>query len=243
MFTIKSKIRYILLKISGKANHLKKSFECNHVWYGSRYGGFYLNPDLLNENSIVYSFGIGEDISFDNEIIKNHNCHVFGFDPTPKSVKWVREQNLSEKFHFYEFGVSNKSGFVDFFLPKKDEYVSGSLVEQENIDLLKKVRIYVKSIKDIMNDLGHKHIDVIKMDIEGSEYDIIVDILNAKISVTQILIEFHDRFYKDGKQKTKQTIKDLYNNGYEIFAISDSFEEISFINKFAIQKDILFNQD
>jgi len=38
------------------------------TWYGSPYGGFYVDPTLLDENSVVYSFGIGEDISFDLDI-------------------------------------------------------------------------------------------------------------------------------------------------------------------------------
>ena len=82
-----------------------------------------------------------------------------------------------------------------------------------------------------MTDLGHKHIDVLKMDIEGSEYDVIENILNTNISINQILIEFHGRFYDNGILKTKECISKLSKNGFEIFAISDSFEEISFMNK------------
>ena len=47
----------------------------------------------------------------------------------------------------------------------------------------------------------------------------------------RLLIEFHDRFVENGRIKTQQTIKKLNAHGYEIFAISDSFEEISFIKK------------
>ena len=89
----------------------------------------------------------------------------------------------------------------------------------------------MKTLKDIMNELGHKHIDILKLDIEGSEYDVIENILNDNISITQITIEFHDRFMENGSLKSKQSIDKLKSHGYEIFAISDSFEEISFINK------------
>ena len=40
-------------------------------WYGNGYGGFYVDPSLVPDNAIVYSFGIGEDISFDKAIIAN----------------------------------------------------------------------------------------------------------------------------------------------------------------------------
>lgn len=232
--TIKAKAKKLFLKSIGKFSHLKVSVKCKHIWYGNKYGGFYVSPEFLDENSIIYSFGIGEDISFDRALIDNHNCHIFGFDPTPKSINWVKSQLLPGKFNFFEFGISNKSGYVDFYLPKNPEYVSGSIIIQNNIDTKEKVIVKMKSIEDITNELGHKHIDVLKMDIEGAEYDVIEDILNTKISITQILVEFHDRFFENGILKTQQTIKLLKSNGYEIFAISDSFEEISFIKKNSI---------
>jgi FkbM family methyltransferase len=228
---IKRKIKKLILKLSGKVGHLKKGVKCKYAWYGNQYGGFYVCPEFLNEKSVVYSFGIGEDISFDKAIIKNHGCEVFGFDPTPKSIRWVESQDTPVEFRFYDFGISNKSGLIDFYLPKNADFVSGSIIDQINIDTEKKVSVKMKTIQDILNELNHKHIDVLKMDIEGAEYDVIGDILNCNISVDQILIEFHDRFFKDGRLKSYQAVKNLNSKGYEIFAASDSFEEISFINK------------
>jgi hypothetical protein len=46
------------------------------------YGAFYVNTEKLDSNSIVYSFGLGADISFDKELIRRFNLSVFGFDPT-----------------------------------------------------------------------------------------------------------------------------------------------------------------
>ena len=231
---IKLKVKKLLLGLTGRIIHLKKSVKCKHVWYGSKYGGFYIYPEILNENSIIYSFGIGKDISFDKTIIENHDCHVFGFDPTPKSINWTKKQNLPEKFKFFEFGVSDKSEFVDFYLPKNSKDVSGSIIFKNNFTVKEKISVKMKSIKDIMKELGHTYIDVLKMDIEGAEYDVIENILNNKIPITQILIEFHDRFIDNFKLKTYQAIKKLNSKGYAIFAISDSFKEISFINKNAL---------
>jgi FkbM family methyltransferase len=234
---IKTRTKRLVLILTGKVGYLKKGVKCKSIWYGNHYGGFYACPDFLDENSIVYSFGIGEDISFDSAMIKNHNCRVFGFDPTPKSIIWVKNQNLPAGFEFYEYGISNASGFVDFYLPKNPAHVSGSFTIQNNVNDKERVVVEMKSLKDILGELKHKHIDVLKMDIEGAEYDVIENILNDKISITQILIEFHDRFFDHGELKSKRVIEQLKNNGYEIFAVSDSFEEISFINKKALEHD------
>jgi hypothetical protein len=71
------------------------------------------------------------------------------------------------------------------------------------------------------------------MDIEGSEYDVIENILTmtTDIQVNQILIEFPDRFFENGRNKTLNSIKLLKSHGFEIFAVSSSNEEVSFINK------------
>ena len=227
----KAKVKKVVLRLTGKVKHLKKGVKLKSVWYGNQYGGFYVYPDLLNENSIIYSFGIGLDISFDTAAIKNHNCRVFGFDPTPKSIDWIRSQDVSPRFTFHDVGISDKSGFCDFYFPKNPDNVSGSIVVQDNIDVGEKTTVKMRSIKDIMTELAHTHIDILKMDIEGAEYSVIDNILDSDISIDQILIEFHDRFVENGKARTQQAIKLLNNKGFEIFAISDSCYEISFINK------------
>jgi hypothetical protein len=69
--------------------------------------------------------------------------------------------------------------------------------------------VKMKSLADIMQFLGHKKIDVLKMDIEGLEYEIIESIVNSDIKIVQILIEFHDRFFPYGKQKSQIAVKKL----------------------------------
>ena len=72
------------------------------------------------------------------------------------------------------------------------------------------------------------------MDIEGSEYDVIDGILDSKIQINQIVIELHERFFNNGKEKSVELLDKLRKNGYSIFAISKSFEEISFIRNNAL---------
>lgn len=228
---IKSKIKRFILKASGGFDHLKEGVKIDKRWYGNSYGGFYASPGFLNENSIIYSFGIGEDLSFDEAIIKSHNPFVFGFDPTPKSINWIKKQSLPAKFLFLEYGISNASGIIDFYLPKNDKHVSGSLIHQSNVDNQHSIKVKMKTISDITRELGHDKIDLLKMDIEGAEYQVLDNILNSNIPIDQILLEFHDRFFDDGKSKTVNAIEKLKRQGYEIFGVSDSLEEISFISK------------
>ena len=50
---------------------------------------------LLRKDSIIYSIGVGEDISFDKAIDSITNCNIFGFDPTPRAKIFI-ENNIEK---------------------------------------------------------------------------------------------------------------------------------------------------
>ncbi len=218
-----------MLKASGAMKHLDKATDCNAIWYGNEYGGFYIHPDVLDKDSIVYSFGIGEDITFDKAVINKHHCKVIGFDPTPKSLDWLARQQLPTGYSYKDYGIAKDTGTADFLLPVNEDHVSGSLIHHETVDTKRKVTVPMKSWNDLTLELGYQKVDVVKMDIEGAEYDVLPSILASDVEVGQFLIEFHDRFFDNGRDKTIQSIQLLREHGYGIFGVSQSFEEVSFI--------------
>lgn len=221
----------------GFVRHLHPDIHCKAKWYGSAYGGFFIHPDLLRSSSIIYSFGIGKDITFDTKCIHKHQCQIFAFDPTPKTIEWLKTRKLSPNFKFFPYGITEKAaGQYSFFLPRNPKAVSGSLMHQDLVDMDNAVQVTMKPMADIMHELGHQHIDVVKMDIEGSEYAVLDNILNANISIDQILIEFHDRLFDVRSPKSKEIVEKLRAAGYGLFAHSSSYEEISFIKRSLIGK-------
>lgn len=226
----KVKLNYSLPK--EHTQHLARTVNCHHKWYGSSYGGFYIIPGLLDKDAIIYSFGIGTDISFDRACMLKHSSHVYAFDPTPKSIQWVKSQKLPGLFHFFEYGISSgMTGMVNFYLPGNPKGVSGSLFHTADTDEQNKIPVLVKSFSDIVKELGHHHIDVLKMDIEGAEYEVLEDILNTSIPIDQILVEFHDRYFDQNEIRSKEIVRQLKDKGYEIFGTSLSYEEISFVHR------------
>ena len=55
---------------------------------GTNYGGWYVPLNMnLNENSIIYSGGVGEDMSFDLIMQQKYKSTIYLIDPTKKSYK------------------------------------------------------------------------------------------------------------------------------------------------------------
>lgn len=154
---------------------------------GTDYGGHAVNISLINKESIVYSAGIGDDISFDKAIIEQTGCTVHAFDPTTRSVNWIQKQPKLSNFYFYNIGISDFDGIAKFDPPPVESYVSfkESATGSYNFP--------VKKLSTIMQKLDHKAIDCLKLDIEGSEYGVLGDIIDEKILVKQICLEFHGR--------------------------------------------------
>ena len=227
-FRIKNKLKHLLYTLKGR-NFFMKKIKISSKWVGNSYGGFYVHPNTLNNESVIYSVGIGTDISFDLELIQHLNCKVYAFDPTPKSINWIKNKNISKKFIFNDYGISGTKAIKPFFLPKNPDHVSGSLFEMKTVNTYNSINLNFETILSIMKTYKHRKIDLIKMDIEGSEYDIIEYIYKRKIEIDQILVEFHPHLIKDGKSKTKKSIGLLNEMGYKCFGISDSMLEYSFI--------------
>jgi FkbM family methyltransferase len=199
------------------------------LWVGNKYGGFFIYQESISPQSVIYSFGIGEDTSFDEEMIRLFGVKIFAFDPTPRAIKWIKKKN-NKKIIFSSYGIDIENTERVFFMPKNPTFVSGSLVKTDNVGE-EYIKVKVKNLETIMKEKGHNKLDVLKIDIEGSEYEILEQVLEKKIQIDQILVEFHDRFVKKGTLRRRKLIKDLEKAGYIVLAVSESFQEFSFIKK------------
>ena len=153
---------------------------------------------LLQSPCIVYSFGSNNDFDFE-DAIKNiaPHCKTYTFDPggTHYENRVVRK-----------LALSNFSGSDNIFL--KADHATATNVE-------------TTTLRDIMTILGHDHIDVLKLDIEGSEFRVIDELAKVGFpSISQILLEVHtgSAFGNYTTNDIDTLIEQLENNGFRLFA-------------------------
>ncbi len=170
------------------------------------------------------------DISFDLALIERYGFTVHAFDPTPGSIRWVKNQTLPAEFVLHEYGLAAFNGEVTFHPPARDDYISHTLLE-EGKSGRPPITVPVKSLSTIMAELGHPRIDLLKMDIEGAEYQVIENLKEGSLRPAQLLVEFHHRFPGVGVSRTKTALQQLREMGYRLFSVSPSGEEFGFLHK------------
>ena len=195
-------------------------------------GGWWFAPEELGQNSIVYSLGVGEDIDFDLSIIDRYQVELHAFDPTPSSIDMLKAADLPQEFRFYPWAITAEDGTLKFYpRVRKDGSKSAvmftMIAEDGSVDDVIEVPAFCLS--SVTNKLGHDRIDLLKMDIEGAEYEVVEGLLASHIKPRQLLVEFHHRFAAIGLKKTADMVTRLRDAGYKIFAVSETGREVSFL--------------
>lgn len=201
------------------------------VHLGTEYGGYGVILEALPPNAIVYSFGLGEDISFDLGLLERApaNCRIFGFDPTPRSIAWVNAQGVPAAFSVRELGVADYDGVASFAPPKNPEHISHSLLDGAGDGSGKRVEFQVRRLTTLMSELGHTSLDLLKMDVEGAEYGVLEDLLKGSLRPKQLLLEFHHGMHGIPISRSERALADLQQAGYRIFDAQPSGREFSLV--------------
>ena len=185
------------------------------------------------ERIVCYSFGIGEDLSFSRALAERFpNCEIYAFDPTPKAIAYVEayDKSVFPHFDFYQYGLSDNEDKTVFYLPKNPDYVSGSEIENGGVDTGHKIEVQMHFLGYLMKMLNHTSVDLLKMDIEGSEFKVLPQILDTGIAIGQICVELHNRFFDDGDERLRLILERMQNSGYRMIKVSEQMEEFTFIH-------------
>lgn len=214
---------------------------------------WYFADGTLEKGDVVYSLGLATNIEFDLNLIRDFGVEVHGFDPTPDSVEWIENQNLPARFHHHAVAVAGHNGELTFELPVKAGECARAVggvdqkpeVRPQTPDLRSLISerrpstlpVPCRSISSLMLEMGHERLALLKMDIEGSEYEVIDDILAHQLQIDQILVEFHHRFPEIGISRTIKMKKRLIEAGYLLFHVSPWCEEFAFIQQTKVSNE------
>ncbi|MDR3414447.1 MAG: FkbM family methyltransferase [Formivibrio sp.] len=145
-----------------------------------------VQTDSLNADSFIVSAGVGHSITFEQDIIARYNTNIILFDPSPTGLKTIDNLSDRKNIEFHPVGLAGKSGDVQFGLPDRAE--EGSFRKGTGGD---GPSFSCTTLLDVMHTHGRSHIDLLKLDVEGFEYEIIQSVLDDNLDIRQICLEIH----------------------------------------------------
>jgi FkbM family methyltransferase len=131
--------------------------------------------------------------------------NILAFEPNPVAIqgfKNVHSEKIKVKLH--EAAVASFEGEIELGINPENSIVSSVNMNTEN-----KIKVKTITLKSAMEELRWAEADLLKVDIEGGEYDLIAN--TEDFPFRFILLEFHDN-----EGQLEDLISKLETKGYEI---------------------------
>lgn len=117
---------------------------------------------------------------------------IYAFEPDPQTFELLKKnikQNNLQNIHLYNLALSDKKGKIDF-------YINTQVLGEARMSILnhKFMNNRIKVESSLLSEfIGNKHVDFLKIDIEGAEIKVLNEIsINKKIQrVSEMIVEYH----------------------------------------------------
>jgi len=140
-------------------------------------GGYLVGKKSLANSKYLISFGIFDDWIFEKDFLKKNDIVKINCYDDVLSASWLFKNIFKFLINLkFNLAIKKIKIFIDyFFIKKKINFNKKEIISKDLIEIS-------KSKKDIF----------LKIDIEGSEYRILNDILDIEKNLLGMIIEFHD---------------------------------------------------
>ncbi len=157
---------------------------------GTAYGGWVIPDGLLSADSVCYCVGAGGDVSFDLELIRRYGTQVRCFDPVEELGRQaLAEANGERRFTFIQAAIATIDGPIRMQSHHHPGSHSVSAAALYDTDIWTEVP--GRTLPSLMRELGDERIDLLKLDIEGAEYDVLPTLDLAAMGVRIFATQLH----------------------------------------------------
>ena len=175
--------------------------------------------DMFNQEIVLIDLGacMGE---FTNELNQRYKIKkAILVEANPNNFKLLPNK---DNYVLHNKIVSTRGGETFPFYEDLTSPYNGSMVFEGVNRVVHNIETI--SLDDIIMENNITNIDILKIDIEGSEYDILTETSDEILNMCkQITIEFHDFLDLSLKPKTLEIIKRFENLGFSMISSSASW--------------------
>jgi FkbM family methyltransferase len=201
--------------------------------FGSKYGRWAIDATRMSESTVIASFGLGDDVSFEDEVIARFGCRVVGFDPTPRSLQYLAQRPPSPNFNSHAYALAANDGHMEFLAPPASvaDQVSASAVATYEDASSDRFTVPCLTLSSALAHAATPEVDVLKLDVEGAEYEVLTQAARAGWlePVSQLLVEFHHFLPGLHPRQTRDAIRMLQGLGFEVAWVGRTNHEYLFV--------------
>jgi FkbM family methyltransferase len=226
---------YILFNLKFcKISYVFKIFQRYKVYFFIKYvNNNFFKFNISNPNPIIFDVG-GYKGDFSDLILKTiPGAKIFIFEPAYLFYKVLVKKYIdNENIKIFNFALSGHTlkKKISYDDDKSSIYDSSILSPGELVDVI--------SITDFLEQNQIKQVHLIKINIEGDEYDLLNDLINkSKIDVfDQMLIQFH--YYKF------ENYINFKNLRLSILKTHDEYYNLNFVwSKYILKNSLIFENN
>jgi len=179
----------------------------------------YFIVDTLSTESVVVDCGTGPEADLSQALIGLFGCRCYGLEPTRKHFTALDRvvAATANRFTYVSRAVAVGSRQLTFYESTTNR--SGSVLSDHvNVRRDETLRYEVETvtIDGLFNLLGIQRIDLLKVDIEGAEYEVLSAATPGALSrVGQLIVEFHDHCVpRYTTRDTRRLVRKLQSAGF-----------------------------
>jgi FkbM family methyltransferase len=158
---------------------------------GSAENGWTVPAGMIDSSWTCWCVGAGADVTFDMELLNRCGARVRSFDPFYVFGEMANRQAAGNpRYSFHEVAVAATDGPLRMWGRQDLEHGSVSAVNLYGVP-----QSFVRpgrTLDSLQADLGDQRVDLLKLDIEGSEYDVLGATDLKALGVRVLCVELHD---------------------------------------------------
>jgi hypothetical protein len=176
------------------------------------HGGWWICPQAIRAGDVAYSFGVSGDLGFERALAERYGARVYAFDPDPATVERAEAAGVPEGVRLFPLSVGGRDARAVVPL------AAGGRADAKVLRLASHMRL-----------LGHRRLDLIRLDVPGAEADVIRDLVGMDVDVHQLLLRFREDETPEGRDRIETAVGALGEHGYRVFHISPDRRRFSLI--------------
>jgi FkbM family methyltransferase len=198
--------------------HLASRVEMRHlsglIELGSAYGSWIMPGDVIDASWTCYLVGAGGDVTLDLELVRRYGVTARSFDPVLDYVERATYDGRGEpRFSAHHVAIVAADGPVRMQVTHDAQ--SGSLSAADLYDSHSYIEVPGRSLQTVMAELGDERIDLLKLDIEGSEYELFPKLDLENLGVKVLAVQLH---HNGSVRAARRLMSALDEQGYDLVA-------------------------